>query len=99
MESGRLSPSRAVGAAGARLPDTEKVTGSNPVTGLQGGLHVSVEALFTFGPWVIFASGSDIPGVLAVLAVPCVACLAGCLVSWVPVPGHACAAGRACSWW
>ena len=31
MESGRLSASRAVGAAGARLPDTEKVTGSNPV--------------------------------------------------------------------
>jgi Recombination endonuclease VII len=30
-ESGRLSASRAVGAAGARLPDTEKVTGSNPV--------------------------------------------------------------------
>ena len=30
-ESGRLSSSRAVGAAGARLPDTEKVTGSNPV--------------------------------------------------------------------
>ena len=29
--SGRLSSSRAVGAAGARLPDTEKVTGSNPV--------------------------------------------------------------------
>jgi hypothetical protein len=30
-ESGRLSSFRAVGAAGARLPDTEKVTGSNPV--------------------------------------------------------------------
>jgi hypothetical protein len=30
-ESGRLSSSWAVGAAGARLPDTEKVTGSNPV--------------------------------------------------------------------
>lgn len=30
-ESGKLSASRAVGAAGARLPDTEKVTGSNPV--------------------------------------------------------------------
>jgi hypothetical protein len=29
--SGRLASSRAVGAAGARLPDTEKVTGSNPV--------------------------------------------------------------------
>jgi hypothetical protein len=31
LRSGRISSSRAVGAAGARLPDTEKVTGSNPV--------------------------------------------------------------------
>ena len=29
--SGKLASSWAVGAAGARLPDTEKVTGSNPV--------------------------------------------------------------------
>jgi alanyl-tRNA synthetase len=57
--------------------------------GAPEGLHVSVEALFTFGSWMIFASGSDIPGVRAVLAVPCVACLAGCCVSLVPVPGQA----------
>ena len=31
QRSGRLSSSRAVGAAGARLPDTEKVRGSNPL--------------------------------------------------------------------
>src|SRR5271166_98298 len=31
------------------------------------GLHVSVRTLFTFGPWVIFASGSDIPGVFVVV--------------------------------
>ena len=31
QRSGRLASSRAVGAAGARLPDTEKVRGSNPL--------------------------------------------------------------------
>src|ERR1019366_4176304 len=41
--------------------------------------------MFTFGPWMIFASGSDIPGVPAVVIAPCVACLAGCCASPVPV--------------
>ena len=44
---GRLSSSRAVGAAGARLPDTEKVTGSNPVrpTSLEREIEYLEQAL------------------------------------------------------
>jgi hypothetical protein len=63
------------------------------------GLHVFVGALFTFGSSDDLRIGSDIPGALAAPARWLLACVTGCFVLWMSVPGHASAVGQACSWW
>jgi hypothetical protein len=55
-----------------------------------------MEALFTFGPWVSSHLGLTF---LGACGAGCGLCLAVCFLWRVPDCGHACAAGRACSWW